>query len=403
MTVTVRQLEDAELEDAELAQGLMDLRAAAYAYDDPQFRHPEHYSHVYRWLRAHPLGDEMRRWAAFDGDRVVGHVAALPQYYRLGGQRVLAYSPGDYMVHPNYGFHALSLMRKYFRACENLVTSDMVPTVIQLERRMGAEEAGQMHYAAKLLNVSKLPVPSFPAPLQRALDRLTSLRSRPEHRSGESPEAAEPGGQAPPMRPRLPLPAPAKGLMNRGLAVADEILGAATGRDPKAEVVQEFDESFDELLESVAAVVPCVAEKDAAFLRWRYGPDSPQAPVTVLGVRSEGRLLGYAALAVTSSKEDGYILDLTTLPGRYDAARALLREAVRFFRRAGVPLVRYRFLRSPTSPRSRDLWRLGFFFRGDRGNTFLVKFSDQSLHETALRLDNWSYSLGDGELTFWLR
>lgn len=409
MTVTVRQLEDAEFEDAELADGIMNLRLAAYTYDDPQFRHPEHYSHVYRWLRSHPLGDEMRRWAVFDGNRVVGHVAALPQYYRLGGQRVVAYSPGDYMVHPNYGFHALSLMRKYFRACENLVTCDMVTAVIQVERRMGAEEAGKMHYAAKLMNVSKLPIPPLPAPVDRALNLVNSPASthghsdhRTERENMEAPPESQ-EQQAPPTRPRLPIPVPLKELMNRGLHAIDKVLGAVSGKDLRVEVVEEFDESFDELFESVAGVVPCVAEKDAAFLRWRYGPDSPQTPVTVLGVREEERLLGYAALAVTSTREDGYILDLTTLPGRYDAARALLREAVRFFRREGVQIIRYRFLRSLTSPRSRDLWRLGFFFRGGRGNMFLVKFSDRRLHEMALRLDNWSYSLGDGELTFWLR
>ena len=218
MTVTVRELEDSELEDAALADGIMKLRQDAYDYDDPQFHHPEHYSHVYRWLRAHPSGDEMRRWAVFDGDRVVGHVAALPQHYRLGGERVLAYSPGDYMVHPNYGFHALSLMRKYFRACENLVTCDMVPTVIQLERGMGAGEAGQMHYAAKLLNVSKLPAPPLPEPLQRALNLAGDAESREQQER---------------TRPRLPIPAPLKWVMNRGLAVADQALYEAKrlGRD----------------------------------------------------------------------------------------------------------------------------------------------------------------------------
>jgi hypothetical protein len=384
MKVTVRQLEDSEFED-----GMMDLRAAAYTYDDPQFRHPEHYSHVYRWLRAHPLGDEMRRWAAFDGDQVVGHVAALPQCYRIGGQRVVAYSPGDYMVHPNYGFQALALMRDYFRNCENLVTCDMVPTVIQLERRMGAEEAGNVGYAAKLLNVSKLPVPRLPAPAARALNLVDYSETREQ--------------QAPRIRPRLPIPDPVKRLMNRGLAAVDGVLGALSGRSLNVGVVEEFDESFDELFEKVAAVVPCIAEKDAAFLRWRYGPDSPQAPVTVLGVRSEEKLLGYAALDVTSTGEDGYILDLVTLPGRYDAARALLREVVRFFRDAGVQIIRHRFIESPASPRSIDLWRLGFFSRGEKQTLFLVKFADQRLHDMALSLENWAYSLGDGELTFWLR
>ncbi len=120
-------------------------------------------------------------------------------------------------------------------------------------------------------------------------------------------------------------------------------------------------EGFDELFEKVAVGVPCVPEKDAAFLRWRYGPGSPQFPVTVLAVKEGETLLGYAVLMVTSTGQDGYVLDLTTLPGRRDAVRALLRESVRSFRRVGVQIVRYRFLESATSPRSRDLRRLGFF------------------------------------------
>jgi hypothetical protein len=68
-----------------------------------------------------------------------------------------------------------------------------------------------------------------------------------------------------------------------------------------------------------------------------------------------------------------------------------------------VYIIRYRFLESPTSPRTKDLWRLGFFFRNDRHHTLLVKFADHGLHKTALDTDNWSYSAGDGEMSFWVR
>jgi len=138
-------------------------------------------------------------------------------------------------------------------------------------------------------------------------------------------------------------------------------LSSGFGGGLRAEVLEGFDESFDELFENVAAAVPCVPEKDAAFLRWHYGPGSPQFPVTVLAVKEGETLLGYAVLMVTSTGQDGNVLDLTTLPDRRDTARALLRESVRSFRRAGVQIVRYRFLESPTSPRSSDLRQLGFF------------------------------------------
>jgi hypothetical protein len=150
------------------------------------------------------------------------------------------------------------------------------------------------------------------------------------------------------VRPRVPIPAPIKRLLNGGLRAIDEVLGSGFGGGLRVEVIERFDESFDELFEKVAASVPCVPEKDAAFLRWRYGPGSPQFPVTVLGVKSGETLLGYAVLIVASMGQDGNVLDHTTLPERRDVVRALLWESVRFFRRAGVQIVRYRFLESPT-------------------------------------------------------
>jgi hypothetical protein len=146
-----------------------------------------------------------------------------------------------------------------------------------------------------------------------------------------------------------------------------------------------------------------VPEKDSSFLRWRYGSGSPQFPVAILGVKEGETLLGYAVLMVTSSGQDGYVLDLTTLPERCDVARALLWESVCYFRRAGAQIVRYRFLESTITPQTSDLRRLGFFYRKGRSNSLLVKFKDPGLHEVAHDIANWSYTVGDGEGSFWTR
>jgi hypothetical protein len=101
--------------------------------------------------------------------------------------------------------------------------------------------------------------------------------------------------------------------------------------------------------------------------------------------------------------EDGYILDLTTLPGRQDVVRALLSETVRAFREMGVQIIRYRFVESPTSPGYTDLLRLGFFRRRGRSHKLLTRFTDKELRQTTGDLVNWSMSFGDGEAGFWLR
>ena len=397
------------LDDPSLEEGVAQLRIQAYP-QFPETHDVEFYSSVYRWFERHPLGNEMYRWVAVaddgqNGSRVVGHLAATPQYYRIGGQRVVAYTPCDYMVHYRHGFQAFHLMRMFFRTTENCVACDMVPAVIAVESRLGAEVAGQLQYAAKLLNVSRLPVPPVPSPVRRLLNLQQTVTargyaSRPDTERHDAEEHVAP----PLVRPRAPIPAPVKKLLNEGLRIADEVLSSGFGDDLRAEVLEGFDESFDELFEKIAAQVPCVPEKDSAFLRWRYGPGSPQFPVTVLGVKEGGTLLGYSILMVSmTAGQDGNVLDLTALPGRRDVARALLRESVRFFRRVGAQIVRYRFVESPTAPRPSDLRRLGFFYRRGRRHTLLVKFKDPGLHQTAHDIANWSYAVGDGEASFWTR
>ncbi|MCA1737301.1 MAG: GNAT family N-acetyltransferase [Actinobacteria bacterium] len=386
----------------ELQRGIDRLRTLVFP-NMPEAYDVERHHSIWRWLESHPLAkDHMHRWALVtQEDEVVGHLAAMPQAYRINGQRVIAHTPADYQVLPRYGFQALSLMRRFFRTAENCIAIDMLPTVIAVETRLGAEVVGEMQYEAKLLDVSRLPVPRIPGPIARFLNLKEELVHMDEDLSMGGIEVHENVLQ--PKHPRAPFPAPVKRLMNEGLRVVDKALVGAFGGKLKVEVLEGFDESFDALFEKIAAVTSCVPEKDAAFLRWRYGPDSPAYPVTVLGVRGREGLLGYAVLGITEKDREGYPLDLVTLPGRSDVARALLGGTVRSFRRAKVPIIRYRYLDSPVTPRPEDLRRFGFYPRKGRRNVLLVKFKDQALHEAAKDLSNWTYSIGDGEATFWFR
>jgi hypothetical protein len=355
MKVVVRPLENTDLQE-----DLTKLRILARP-DDPSAYDADWQSRVWRWLESHPLADRMHRWVVDAEGEIVGHLAALPQYYRINGQRVVAHTPADYMVLPKYGFHAITLMRRFFRVCDNCVTCDVEPAVIGVETRLGAEEAGRLQTAAKVRNVAGVPI--FP----------TSI------------------------------PVPITRLFNWGLQTLDRALTATILVDHlRVEVLEGFDETFDELFESIAAAMPCALEKDSAFLRWRYGSSSPQSPVTILGVREGETLLGYAVLKLNGGGDTGYVFDLTTRPGRRDVARALLRGIVHHLRRLRVYSVRYRLVQSPCSPRSSDLWRLGFFLRRNRRSSLLVKFADSALHETAKDISRWSYSYGDAEGSFWI-
>lgn len=390
------------LEEAGNPSGVQDLRNRIYAHF-PEIRGEEWHASVYDWIYTHPLADHIHRWVAVAGEEVVGHLAAIPQYYRVGGERVVAYTPADYMALPGYGFAAFSLMKKFYEMAENHVACDMVPDVIALESRMGAEVAGHLDYAAKLLDVSRLPLPRLPAVLERRL-RLEHDRGGARGYGGGGQDG-EPEGP-PPVRPRLPMPGIVRRALNAALQTVDTGLFAASAGRTKVVELGGFDDSFDTFFEKVAASVDCTPEKDSEFLRWRYGPESPQHPVTVLAASEGGELLGYAVLRVTYETTHGFseafIMDLSILPGHGEAARALLAESVRRFRQAKVPIVRYRYSSSVTSPGAADLARLGFFRREGRSNSLLVGFADERLQALARDIDHWSYNVGDGEATFWV-
>jgi len=342
-------------------EGFVRLRTLTYPRHHLEPSDIERDFSVWRWLETHPLANQFHRWVvATEEQEIVGHLAATPQFYRINGQRVVAHTPADYMALPRYGFQALSLMRTFFRTCDNCVACDQEQKAVRIEKRMGAEEVGTLRYAAKLLDLTQLP---------------------------KLPKS-------------VPMSIPS--LFNRGLRVIDRALLGSFGGDVEVNVVEEFNESFDKLFENIASNVPCLPEKDAAFLRWRYGPGSPQAPVTVLGARSEESLVGYAVLQVTSRPPIyGYLLDLMALPGRNDVAGVLLRDSVKHFVEAEVYGIRYQFLESPTAPLTKDVWRLGFFPERNP-NTLLIKFAESNLHETARDPRKWVYSAGDGEASFWV-
>ena len=289
--IAVRPLDNAELE-----RGTDRLRTLIYP-DHPEAYETGWHALVWRWLGTHPLADQLHRWVlASEENEVVGHLAAVPLYYRVGGERVVAHTPADYQVLPGHGFHALSLMRRFPH---------------RRELRLGGPGAG---------GNGRGDAPRGQGGGQAAVRGEDNGRLR----APEGPEAAEAGDEIP----------------NLGLRTLNAALGGVFAPGPEPEVLDGFDASFDDLFESVAAALPCVPEKDAAFLRWRYGPDSPQHPVTVLGVRDGETLLGYAVLRITREGDNGYLLDLTTRPRRGGQVAPEGRDPA--LRASGVYIIRYR-------------------------------------------------------------
>jgi hypothetical protein len=313
----------------------------------------------WRWSQVENLyPGETRRWVLTSQGQVVGFLATVPQEYLIGGRRVIAHTPSDYMVHPSCRFHGISLMRTFFRECPGCVTAEDIGVTIEVTKFLGARRVGRLERFMKPLS----------------------------------------GRALPDSRPWRLLPMPLRHAIVGAKDVWDRLRRGRADADYRIEQVGAFDGRFDDFFQRLAASVPATLVRDARFLRWRYGPDSPQGDSRAAVARSDGDgLLGYVIYYLSREpSRTGYVMDLQTLPpDNVEAASALLDHAVKALRKAGAWKVSIRHLESPYVMPRRVLLRHGFLPRG--GHELFVRLKDESLTETAYTGTNWDLSYGDME------
>jgi len=144
------------------------------------------------------------------------------------------------------------------------------------------------------------------------------------------------------------MPMPRARLMRLGFKAARALNGvrsALRGRPTAGELavaaVGSFDEGVDAVCAEAARKCGLMTERSPEFLAWRYA--DPRAGGFSLRVVKEGeRVIGYTVLKINRHRPEypvGFVVDLLTLPGRLDAADALLADAAAYFDANGVNLV----------------------------------------------------------------
>ena len=302
------------------------------------------------------------KWVVADGDRIVGFLAAMPLPYTIAGQRVIAHTTCDYMVHPDFRFHGIKLMKQFFSECANCVTCDDIEATKKVTEWLGAKTVTPMVTYLKVLN-------------GRALAASTRLAGLPEivYASGTAL-----------------------------LKLADKALMAGSG-GVHVENVDDFDSRFDEFSDRTAKNIPATVAKDRDFLRWRYGEKSPHSSRDIAVATSrDGSMLGYAITYMSSEERPtGYVLDLQAERGPHEirVTRSLLAHAARTLRARGAVTMKYHAVDAPDSTTESHMKRMGFLTRNRTNRVLMVKFSDPALQGIAEQPGNWNYRYGDAEVS----
>ena len=105
--------------------------------------------------------------------------------------------------------------------------------------------------------------------------------------------------------------------------------------------ITSFDARINDFWDNTSKSYSYSTERSLDFLNWRYcDPRSGGYKVNL--AEEGGEILGYIVLRINTFNPDyqiGYVVDLLTLPDRYDAADALVNSAVEYFDNNNINIV----------------------------------------------------------------
>ncbi len=136
-------------------------------------------------------------------------------------------------------------------------------------------------------------------------------------------------------------------LINKLNNLRDALVGSEF-QNPNIDIykINRFDKRIDDFWSIASNHYDFIVERRMEYLNWRYC--DPRAGEFVIKQAEEnGHILGYSILIINKFIEDypiGYIVDLLTLPDRFDALEALVSDAVRYFDSNDINIINYQIV-----------------------------------------------------------
>lgn len=341
--------------DARDREGILMLREAVFAVEDPEKRDPRFWS----WEFMESPEGKARLFVAEDGDRIVGHYAVIPQDFAFLDERVKGSIVVDVMTHPDYRFQGMfKMIGRYSlrQAADGIVFATGYP--IRKEVMPGHLSIGWME---------QLKIPVMVRPLSwQAIARRFRLPFDGLLELGASPWRA--------LR-RWTAPALLSGESVRDLSAADaEALArvAATGMPPQ----------------TIHRV------RSAALFRWRYF-DSPCWTYHVVGAYRGDDLRAYVVTrhAMLLDTPSLAVVDLGAAPDADRELGVLLHRAVADATAAGLALAGAMITRGNRYHRA--LRRAGFHPGPHRFSLILYALQGAFHARLSDRDNNWFLTWGD--------
>ena len=273
------------------------------------------------WLweyRNNPFGNLIG--VAEHNGNVVGHMALLPTYIKLGDNVILGSQAVDLAVHPKFRRQGI------FLAIGKMLTKEAGDRGIDIAYGFPNAPAHPGHLKYDWFDICKVPVMIKPLNMKRTsnfLDGYGRLRFLSKYRLSRSIA-----------KPMLQI-----GLMIAGSysRISNRFKYDHSMRNVGIRAIDAFDDRIEDFWEKASKDYPIIVVRRKEYLNWRYFK-KPDAKYTVLLAERDRKALGYIILLIKdeNSLRVGYIVDIMAFLGDSNVFQSLILEAIEDFKKKNV-------------------------------------------------------------------
>jgi len=247
--------------------------------------------------------------------QIVGHMALIPTYVKVGEKTVMGSQAVDLLVHPKFRRQGM------FLALGKMLTSEAGKKEIDITYGFPNAPAHSGHLKYDWFDVCKVHELIKPINMNKMVDLLDQHRiPRFLSRYKISRDI---------IKPILQIILPIISFFSR---IFNRIENNYNLRNAKICTIESFDDRIDDFWKKVSNYYPIIAVRNKKYLNWRYF-EKPNVKYTVLLAEKNEEILGYIVLRFTIQKNLrlGYIVDILALPDKKAVVQSLIAKAVDHF------------------------------------------------------------------------
>jgi GNAT superfamily N-acetyltransferase len=310
--------------------------------------------------------------------QIVGHMALIPIYMKIGEEAIIGSQAVDLVVHPKFRRQGM------FLAIGKMLTKEAGKEGIDITYGFPNEPAHSGHLKYGWFDVCKVPLLVKPINMNKMvnfLDRYKMIRFLNRYKISRNI-----------IKLILTIILATISFFSR---IFNRIEDNDNLRNVEIRTIESFDDRIDDFWKKVSRNYTMIVIRDKKYLNWRYF-EKPNVKYTVLLAEKNERILGYIVLRSRNEKKLrlGYIVDLFASSDKKVIIQALVLKAIKHFREQNVDIIICMMLKN--SPFYRILRYNGFI--SVRSNKFIARVNSSERSETSFKdQTKWYITMGDSD------